>query len=176
MHGNNVAVVWNPLGGDDIVMQRFAADTGAALDPTPTTLGCMSHTASHPYIVDTGTRYAVAWAQQDGSNFPISMRLVDHSGTVVGAQPQTLFQQAAALAAPHLLWDARYDRFVLVWVDSRISPAGSLYSLRADELGNPLGTPEELHTVPAGATLDVLACRFTRVLAMYCIGKTTPAR
>jgi subtilisin family serine protease len=153
VHGNSVAVVWNPLGGDDLVIQRFAADTGAALDPAPIALGSMSNTASHPFIINTGTRYAVVWARQDAGNYAIRMRLVDNNGSPVGAQPQTLFQQAAALTAPHLLWDARYNRFILAWVDSRTSAAGSLYSLRADENGNPIGIPEEVLTVPAGATL-----------------------
>jgi subtilisin family serine protease len=152
---NEVVVVWHQVATENLVMQRFAADTGAARDANPANLGTASGTSTHPSILHNGARYAVLWAQQDGGTSKIRLRFVSNDGAPVGAQPRVVFQQAAALAAPHFTWDPRYEQFMVVWVDSRTAAAGEIYSVRVDGNGNTVGTPQRVVNVTgsAGATV-----------------------
>ena len=152
VQGNQVAVVWNQTGGNSLVMQRFVANTGAPLDNSPVTLGDMTNSSSHPFIIHNGTRYAVVWAHFDGTNHCIQMRFVNNNGTPVGTQPINLYQQAAAMHAPHLTWDA-LNRYLIAWVDSRDHANGSIYSHLTDRNGNNIGQPSEVLTLPAANSL-----------------------
>ena len=151
VHENDVAVVWHQAATDNLVFQRFAADTGAARDTSPVTLGTASNTSSHPCILYNGTRYAVLWMQQDGSDAKIRLRFVSNSGAPVGAQPRVIFQQTAALSAPHFVWDPRWSRFMVVWIDGRARLAGDLYSVVVDANGSAVGVPQRVVTVTAAA-------------------------
>jgi len=148
---NDVAVVWHQAATDNLVFQRFAADTGAARDTSPVTLGTASNTAAHPCVLHNGTRYAVLWMQQDGSDAKIRLRFVSNSGAPAGAQPRVVFQQTAALSAPHFVWDARFGRFMVVWIDGRTAPAGEIFSVVVDANGSAVGAPQRVVTVTAAA-------------------------
>jgi len=150
-----VAVVWHEAGTDSLFFQRFAADTGAALDSTPAPLGTAHETATHPYLVHNGTRYAVLWRQQDGADARLRLRFVSNDGAPVAAQPRVVFQQAAALAEPHFVWDARLNSFLVVWIDGRSGSANQIYSLRVDANGGAIGAPQLVVDVSAVALATV---------------------
>jgi subtilisin family serine protease len=152
---NEVAVVWHQTATDNLIMQRFAADTGAAIDANPATVGTANETSSHACVLHNGTRYALLWMQQDGGAFKIRLRFVNNNGAPVGAQPRIVFQQGSALNAPHFVWDPRYDHFMVVWVDGRTAPAGELYSVRVDANGGAIGAPQRVVTVTATAGASV---------------------
>jgi subtilisin family serine protease len=155
VRANEVAVVWHQTGNDTLVLQRFAADTGAALGANPIALGTANNSSSHAYIVHNGIRYAALWMQQDGADSKLRLRFVNNDGTTVGAQPRIVFQQAAALSAPHFVWDPRFDNFLAVWVDGRSGSSNQIYSARIDANGALMGAPQIVVDVngAAGATV-----------------------
>jgi hypothetical protein len=150
--GNDIAVVWGQTGNTNLLMQRFAADIGAARAAAPTTLGSMAGTSAQPFVVFTGTRYAAVWTQQSGGNSQVLMRLVEANGTPVGAGPLTLFQQVAAVRSAHLVWDVRYDQYLVTWVDSRTHADGEIYCLRVNADGAAIGAPRQAINLPGAST------------------------
>ena len=153
VRGDEVAVVWNQTGGDNLLFQRFRADTGAAIDASPTNLGSMTHTSPHPYVIHNGTHYAVVWVYLDGTDRKLQMRLIDNAGNLVGAQPSILITRAQDIRDPHLVWDTRQNRFLVVWVDSSAHPGGDIHCLVVDSSGNPVGSSGEVYTVAAVNTM-----------------------
>jgi hypothetical protein len=148
--GDEAAVAWPDGSGDSLLFQRFDAGTGAPRDAAAVNLGPMTHASPQPYLVHTGTRYAAAWVQRTGATRRLLVRLVD-GGTPVGAQPRTVLQQDADIRDPHLAWDPRRSRFVVVWCDGRTQPGGDIYLrfLAAD--GAPQGAEAVCVPVPATA-------------------------
>src|SRR5215204_5403475 len=152
VQGNEVAVAWNESGGDGLLFRRFRADNGAPIDSAPQNLGNMTSSSPHPFIAHSGTRYAVVWAQVEGAERKLRIRLVDSSGTPQGTQPGTLATQTQNIRDPHLIWDGRQGRFAVVWAGSDSSPTGDIRCLFVDPLGSPSGAASTVSTVPAGNT------------------------
>jgi hypothetical protein len=155
IHGDEIAVVWNPNGSDNLVFQRFSATTGAAVDANPVTLGSVTSTSAYPYILHNGNRYGVVWVQLEGGTHKLLFRTVDNNGTPDGTQPVVIHQQAAAIREPHMTWNDLlvFQVFQIVWVDSRDRPDGALYSHMVTTSGGPFFTPTEIITVPPGNTI-----------------------
>jgi serine protease AprX len=151
--GDEAAVVWNEDGGDRLLFQRFRADNGNLIDPAPQAVGDMTHTSSHPFIVNDGTNYAVVWARSDGADRTLQVRLVDGAGNPAGAQPTTLVTQANDVRDPNLAWDPRSKRFVIVWAGSGTNANGDACGLFVDPAGAPVGAVITLTTVPGGNTV-----------------------
>ncbi|HYW54447.1 MAG TPA: hypothetical protein VE826_10780, partial [Dongiaceae bacterium] len=133
-----IAVAWIETGTDNLRFQRFAANDGHALDAAPLTLGLATSTSATAYVTHDGTRYVVAWARFDGTNHSVLMRFVDNAGALVGAAPQTVVTQRAALAAPHVAWDARNARYLLAWVSDERQAGGDVKTQLADQNGAPI--------------------------------------
>ncbi|HEX2729731.1 MAG TPA: S8 family serine peptidase [Rubrobacteraceae bacterium] len=150
--GNEVAVAWNETGGDKLLFRRFRTDNGAPIDSAPQNLGNMTSSSTHPFIAHNGTRYSVVWAQTEGTDRKLRIRQVDSSGTPQGTQPGTLVTQTQDIRDPHLIWDGRQGRFVVVWAGSDASPTGDIRCLFVDPLGSPSGAASTVSTVPAGNT------------------------
>jgi serine protease AprX len=151
--GNEAAVVWNEDGGDRLLFRRYRADNGNTLDSSPQAVGDMTHSSSHPFIVNDGTNYAVVWARSEGADRKLQMRLVDGSGKPVGAQPATLVTQASEVREPNLAWDPRSKRFVVVWAGSETNADGEASCIFVDPAGSPVGTAAIVTRVPAGNTV-----------------------
>jgi hypothetical protein len=152
VQGGEVAVAWNESGGDKLLFRRFRADNGAPIDSAPQNLGNMTSSSPHPFIAHNGTRYAVVWAQVEGAERKLRIRLVDSSGTPQGTQPGTLATQAQDFRDPHLIWDGRQGRFAVVWAGSDASPNGDIRCLSVDPLGSPAGAASTVSKLPAGNT------------------------
>ena len=149
VRGDEVAVSWNESGGDRLLFRRYRAGDGSPIDGAAQSLGEMSHTSSSPFITHDGTRYAVAWVRAEGTDRRLRMRLVGGSGTPEGAQPVTLATQAQEIRDPHLIWDGRRNRFVVVWAGSGANPDEEILILFVDPTGR-AGAPVTATTVPAG--------------------------
>ena len=141
VHGDEIAVVWFQTGTDNLVFQRFRADTGAPIDASAKTLGAGRHAAALPYVIHNGARWAVVWAGGTGAAFNISLRLIDNSGNPVGAQASVVFSQNAAISDPHLAWDGRQNRFAIAFVSGAAAPANGLQIVFATDGGAPVGAP-----------------------------------
>ncbi len=151
--GGEAAVAWADGGGDRLLFQRFDADTGAAVDAAAVNLGPMVHASPQPYLLHNGARYAAAWVDGDGATRRrLYVRLVD-GGTPVGPQPRTVLEQDAAIRDPHLIWDPRRSRFLLVWCDGRTHAGGDVYLRFLDADGAPQGTEAVCVSAPATATV-----------------------
>ena len=149
--GDEAAVAW-PDGGDRLLFQRFDAGTGAPLDAAAASLGPMTHAAPHPYLAHNGAGYAAAWVNHDGATWRLHVRVVE-GGTPVGAQPRTVLEQDHDIRDPHLAWDARRSRFVLVWCDGRAHAGGDVYLCFLDPDGAPRGAGAVCVAAPAAATV-----------------------
>jgi serine protease AprX len=150
--GDEAAVVWNEDGGDRLLFRRYRADNGNPIDSAPQSVGDMTQ-SSHPSIVNDGTSYAVVWARSEGADHKLQMRLVDGSGKLTGAQPVTLVTQANDVRDPHVAWDPRSKRFVVVWAGSGTNANGEACCLFVDPAGAPAGAAITLTTVPTGNTV-----------------------
>ncbi len=150
VRGDEVAVAWNEEGGDRLLFRRYRADNGTPIDPAPKAVGDMTHSSSHSFIVNDGTNYAVVWARSEGAERKLQMRLVDDSGNPAGAQPTTLVTQTNDIRDPHVAWDPRTRRFVIVWVGSGANADGDLCCLFVDPAGSPAGAAVTVTTVPGG--------------------------
>src|SRR5215213_830380 len=153
VRGDEVAVVWNEGGGDRLLFRRYRAGNGDPIDSSPQNLGNMTGSSPHSFIAHSGTHYAVVWAQVEGTDRKLRMRLVDNSGTPQGAQPATLAMQAQEFRDPHLIWDGRRNRFVVVWAGSEDNPNGDIRCLFVDPAGSPVGAASTVMTMPAGNTV-----------------------
>jgi serine protease AprX len=149
---DEVAVAWADGGADRLLFQRFDARTGTATDAAAVEVGSMVAASPLPYLVHSGTRYALAWVDRAGSTQRLLVRLVD-GGTPVGAQARVVLEQTADIRDPSLTWDARRGRFVLVWCDGRASALGDVRLRFLDADGTAQG--DEVTCVPAPATATV---------------------
>ena len=147
VHGNEVALVWRQDGGENLLFQRFTADTGAAIDAGPIALGPASATSSHPYVLHNGVRYAVVWMRQDGDAYKVQMRFVSNAGAALGAAPLSVFQQNHPIQAPHFDWEGTRDQYLVAWVDERAGAPRSIFATLTDQEGAATGAPVALATV-----------------------------
>ncbi len=151
--GNEAAVAWADGGADQLLFQRFDAGTGAAIDTAAVPLGPMIGASPQPYLISTGTRYAAAWVDGEGATRRrLYVRLVD-GGTPAGSQPATILEQDADIRDPHLAWDPRSSRFLLVWCDGRAQAGGQVYLRFLDASGAPQGAEAVCVPVPATASV-----------------------
>ena len=146
--GDEVAVAWADGGSDNLLFQRFDATTGAARGAA-VNLGGMTQASPHPYLAHNGTQYAAVWVQQAGATHRLLLRFVDASGAAVGAQPVKLVEQDHPIRDPHIVWDARHNRFVVAWCDARTKAGGELYLQFLSAAGAKSGA--EVIAVPAPA-------------------------
>lgn len=174
VHGDEVAVVWNQTGADTLLFQRFRAGDGAPVDAAPKSLGNMTLSSSHPFIVHNGSHYAVVWARQEDADHKLRIRLVDDSGEPEGARPRTLAAQTAAIRDPHLAWDSRRGRFLVVWAGSDAHPDGDLRYVFADPAGSPSARRIPHRRCPLQTSCAGRTSPRTRTPGTSCCGKTTP--
>lgn len=149
VHDDELAVVWHQSGADALLFRRFRAGDGAPVDGAPVNLGDATGSSSHPFIVHDGARYAVVWTHQGGTDHELRIRLVDSSDTAAGTQPRTLVTQGQEIRDPHLVWDPRRNRFLVVWVSSDTHPGGDIRYLFVDRGGNATGAANTTSAVPA---------------------------
>lgn len=141
VQSNEAAVAFVKKDTDELLFQRFEADTGKGSSPKP--LGNATNTSTHPYLVHTGTRYAAVWVRLDAGKYELLMRTVDWTGTVEGAKPAALVAaQPLELREAHAVWDERHKQLVVAWVEENATGECKLRVLRAKEDGTPVGTPE----------------------------------
>ncbi len=155
IHQDEVAVAWVQNGGTTLLFQRFNALTGAKIDANPILLGDASSTSEFPYITHNGSEYALVWIHQQGGEFRLLFRRVAANGSLPDAIPVVVHHQVQALAEPHIRWNSSplTNFFVLVWVDSRTQPSGSLFSHLLMSNGADFFLPSEIITLPAGSQL-----------------------
>ncbi|HEX8294284.1 MAG TPA: S8 family serine peptidase, partial [Pyrinomonadaceae bacterium] len=151
VEANEAAVAFVRKDSDELLFQRFEADTGKG--SSPKALGNATNTSTHPYLVHTGTRYAAVWVRLDAGKYELLLRTVDAAGQVVGSKPTALVAaQPLELREAHAVWDARHKQFVVAWVEEKATGECRLLVLRAKEDGTPVGTPETVIDPAAEAT------------------------
>ena len=151
VNGNEIAVVWVQTGADALLFQRFRATNGSKIDANPLNLGNATSTSASPFVLHNGTRYAVAWARLDAGNYSVLMRFVANDGTIEGAAPHAIGAQAAAIATPHLAWDARTSRYLLAWVSAHRAAAGDIMTQLVDANAAPVPAAPATSAVAAAA-------------------------
>jgi len=147
----DLAVTWHQTGTDNLIFQRFRADTGAALDAAPRTLGSAGATSPQPHLIHNGAQYAVVWTHVNGAQHELLLRFIANDGTPQGAAPRVLVTQAARIAEPHLAWNSRVRRFRAVWISEDVHVGGDVMSQRFNADGSPDPTQDATRvvTVPA---------------------------
>jgi hypothetical protein len=153
--GDEVGVAWVKKDADDLLFQRFRADTGAALDANPQILGLCTNTSLHPYLVQTGTRYAAVWVRFDNNKYELLFRTVSKDGKVEGAKPVALVAaQPLEIREAHLAWDARNKQYLVAWIGVDAGGLQSIYVLRVREAdGAAIGSPLAVVTLEANQTV-----------------------
>jgi hypothetical protein len=155
VHGDEAAVVWNQTGTDNLLFQRFNANTGAAIDAAPVNLGAATLTSGNPYTLHNGEKYAILWGRFDGTNHQVLLRFVDASGAAVGTSPVTIVSQAQQIRDPHLAWDSRQKRFLAAWVSAASHAGGDIITLpvKSDGTLDPAITATAVIAPPAANTV-----------------------
>lgn len=141
VHGSEVVVAWHQDGGDTLLLQRFSADKGAAIDAGPVALGAASETSEHPYVLHTGEQYAAVWVRHENDRYKVQLRFVSNAGTAVGTGPTTVFEQQAQILTPHFAWEGTRDQFLVGWVDARSGAQRAIFATLVDKQGAPVGGP-----------------------------------
>jgi hypothetical protein len=140
VQSNEAAVAFVKKDTDELLFQRFEADTGKG--SSAKALGNATNTSTHPYLVHTGTRYAAVWVRLDAGKYELLLRTVDATGKVEGTKPVALIAaQPLELREAHAVWDARHRQLVVAWVEKKATGECKLLVLRAKEDGTAIGTP-----------------------------------
>jgi hypothetical protein len=148
VRGDEIALAWVRAGAtDNLIFQRFRADTGAAIDANVKVLGTARSTSMHPYLIHNGTRWACLFVGGTGGTFNLSLRFIDNNGNVDGAVASPASQNAA-IREPHFAWDSRQSRFALVFVSDAAAPANGLQIMLASAAGVGIGTTSTLIARP----------------------------
>ncbi|HWS87654.1 MAG TPA: S8 family serine peptidase [Pyrinomonadaceae bacterium] len=143
VQSNDVTLVWVRKGTDELVFQRFEADTGKARDASPKTLGAATNTAPHPYLVHTGALYAAVWVRSDAGQHALLLRTVGADGKVEGDKPLELVApQPLELREAQAVWDARHKQLVVAWVEEWVTGECRMLVQRVKEDGTTLAPPE----------------------------------
>jgi hypothetical protein len=155
VHGDEAAVVWNQTATDNLLFQRFNANTGAKIDAAPVNLGTATYTSANPYVLHNGTQYAVLWGRFDGTNHQVLLRFVDGTGAAVGPNPSTVVSQPQPIRDPHFAWDTRQNRYLAVWVSTVTHAGGDLITvpIHADGTLDPALTATASILSPAANTV-----------------------
>ena len=148
VHRNEVAVAWHQDGGEILLLQRFSADKGEAIDASPVALGAASETSEHPYVLHTGEQYAAVWVRHENDRYKVQLRFVSNAGAAVGTGPSTVFEQQAQILTPHFAWEETRDQFLVGWVDARVGAQRAIFATLVDKQGAPVGVPVKLVEVP----------------------------
>lgn len=146
--GEHVACVFPATGGNGYFIQRFRADTGAAVDAASVNFLLTTNTGPHHSLAHSGNRYTVCGVAHPG-NFQLQTRQLGDDGALVGAGPTTLVDQAQELREPCLIWNERLNIHVVVWVDARTVAGGEIYLLFLDANGAAIRAPKLVMSVPA---------------------------
>lgn len=139
-----VAVAWVD-SSNDLHFQRFNATTGAKIDTNPLNLGSALSTTQHPYIVHTGTHFAVMWTQVTGTDHNLVLRRIAANGAL-------LTQQTIAttiILRYGFAWDARRNGFIVVYAENE-----DLFVRFATADGSPLGTANRIVNLVALTDTD----------------------
>jgi serine protease AprX len=145
--GDHVACAFPATGGNGYFFQRFRADTGAPVDGASLNVLTNTNTGPHGSVAHSGARYTVCGVVHPG-NYQLQTRQIGNDGALVGAGPTTLVDQAQELREPCLIWNARLNRYVVVWVDARTVPGGEIYLLFLDANGAAIRAPRLVMSVP----------------------------
>jgi serine protease AprX len=144
VRGDEIALAWVRAGAtDNLIFQRFRADTGAAIDANVKVLGTARSTSMHPYLIHNGTRWAALFVGGTGGNFDLSLRFIDNNGNVDGAVASPASQNVA-MREPHFAWDSRQNRFAIAFVSDAAAPANGLQMMLAGATGAGIGTTSTL--------------------------------
>ncbi len=141
VRGDEIGVVWFQTGTENLVFQRFRADTGKAIDAAAKVIGAGTHTSNHPYLAYNGSHWAAFWGRRDGADFHLMMRFIDDSGNPEGAQPLTLLKENDEIREPHAVWEARQGRFLLAFVSAAAAPNRGVRTLLINADGSVSGDP-----------------------------------
>ncbi|HEX8474431.1 MAG TPA: S8 family serine peptidase [Pyrinomonadaceae bacterium] len=148
VNGDEVAVSWVKKDTDELLFQRFRADKGTPIDANPKTLGKCTATSSHPFLVQTGARYAAAWVRFSSNKYELLFRTVDSAGKVEGTKPTALVEaQTLEIRDAHLAWDARQKQYVVAWVGVDANNKQNIFVQRAAEDGTKSGAAVAVLTV-----------------------------
>ncbi|HEX6911073.1 MAG TPA: hypothetical protein VF142_11795, partial [Longimicrobium sp.] len=150
--GNDVACAFPAAAGGGYFFQRFRFDTGAPVDAAAVNFLTTDHTGPHRALEWTGARYTVCGVLRPG-NHRLQVRQMNPNGSLVGAGPTTLLDQAQEIRDPCLLWDARAARHLLAWCDARAAAGGEVYALFLDANAAAVGAPFRVMSAPAGARM-----------------------
>ena len=148
---DELVCVWPTAGGagNGGFFQRFAADTGAAVDAAAVSLLFHDSTGAQHPLAWNGSAFTFCGVLH-GATFQLQVRQIDSAGQVQGAAPITVLDQAAEIREPSLLWDPRGGHHALVWCDARNQPGGEVWMQFLDGQAAAIGAAWPLITLPAG--------------------------
>ncbi len=115
---NDVVVVWG-TNADLLSFRHFNAINGDSPDVVPFLVTHAVQMSPHPFIAHNGTDYGVVCVDRDGANNKLVFASIGDVGGTVRIGTADFLTQAGSIRDPHILWDTRHNRFVVVWCDGR---------------------------------------------------------
>lgn len=147
---NHLACVF-PTGANGYFFQRFNANNGSAEDNAAISFLFHLNTGSDRSLAWDGNRYTVVGVAHPG-NFQLQSRQMT-SAPALRPGPTTIVDQAAEIREPCLLWDARGNRYALIWWDARNAVDGEIWFQFLNSDAAPVGVAHRVMGVPAGNNL-----------------------
>lgn len=115
--GTELAVAWvdNRDGNDEIYFARLTG-TGSLIG-SEVRVTTDAGRSSGPWLIWTGVEYAVAWFDNRDGNDEIYFRRIDTDGTLLGASPVRVTNDAASSLFPSLVYND--SGYAIAWEDKR---------------------------------------------------------
>jgi hypothetical protein len=146
---NDVAVVWWGTNADLLSFRRFNAIDGSSADVVPFLVTHAVQMSPHPFIAHNGTDYGVVCVDRDGANNKLVFASIGDVGGTVRIGAADFLTQAGSIRDPHILWDTRHNRFVVVWCDGRNRTDSEIFLRFYDAAGTAQGGEVAVFSLPA---------------------------